>query len=424
MNRRLFLVTFLLTGLNASAGELKTVTLQDCYNKALKQSATLAIQEETIRIAEAHYLQALGTALPKINAKGTEFVQAAGSDSGALNTFTRRTRPEVAITLRQPLFQGLREFKALAVSGSEKKMNRLTVERARQLLFLDVAVAYTTLLNLEEDGKILQNMLSTLQSRNQEIDRRIRLGKSRESEKLASESQSLVLESELEKNRGQIKTAYEMLSFLTGERLMPEGQRLSDSPTPPVSLPSEEEALLSLHSRPDLAATEEGLKLARGKLSVERGAFLPTLDAQANYYPYRVGLYSDINWDLLFTLNFPIFDGTTWGRVKEAKAGFKQAELDKQDKFRRAEMEVRNSLNNWQTSRSHESALKKAAAKAEANYKAQAQDYQLGLVNNLEVLQSMKEWLERQREEAQARYQAKLDYLQFKITTGSLEAQQ
>lgn len=399
-----------------------TLTLQQAFQKSLNQSESLATREEDIHIAEAHRWQALGTVLPQVNAKGTEFLQdtsSNASDGSTLSSsFTRRSKPEVSLGVSQTLFQGLREFRALKMAGVEKQKNIFEKQRATQILFSEVTRAYYTVIELEKELQILESIHSTMQKRINELNERLRLGKSRESEKLTVETQLATLEAQVEKIKGEIGSAREMLAFLIGE---PVTQKLVDTFEVPTTIEPLNTLLAKLSSRPDLNASKEAVRLAEGKVNYQKGGYLPTLLFNGNYYPYRVGFQQDIKWDALFTLNFPLFSGgTTMGLVKEAKAGFKQSQLADEEKIRRAERDLRQTYNNFQTSLRREASLKKAEAKSAANFRAQSQEYRLGLVNNLEVLQSLRDWQERRLDDNRGHYQTKLDYLQLRVAEGSL----
>src|SRR3989338_8234456 len=124
-------------------------TLPQCYEWALKQSETVSIQEENIRAVEAKYLQAVGSVLPKIAFKGSEFLQddsAAAGGSDVSNTFTRFSRPEFKFNAKQPIFSGFREFHILAANRSEKEAHTAAWEGAKRNLFVDVAQAFYTVL--------------------------------------------------------------------------------------------------------------------------------------------------------------------------------------------------------------------------------------------------------------------------------------
>src|SRR3989338_9512824 len=111
----------------------------------------------------------MGELLPRLDANASEFVQDtsgnSASGSSVTSTLTRRSKPEVALTMTQPLFQGFREFRAVKIAHVEKQKNRLATERAKQLLFADVAKAYYIVLELEAEMRIQKSILSTLAKR-------------------------------------------------------------------------------------------------------------------------------------------------------------------------------------------------------------------------------------------------------------------
>lgn len=397
------------------------LTLEEAFQKALRRSESVAIQEESIRVAEAHYLRALGTILPRINAKGTELLQdtanTAGGEGSVGTTFTRRSRPEVALTVHQPLFQGLREFKALGISKSERQKNSLQRDRAEQLLFSDVALAYYSILELEKEEKILDSIHETLQQRRSELVERVHLGKSREGEILTVEAETSSLQGDIERLRGQIQGAREMLAFLVGEEA---SQRLADRFQVPPIKPIQN-YLQSLEARPDLLASEKEVKLARGEYEFQKGGRYPSLSMDANYYPYRVGFLKDINWDVLFTLNIPLFQGgATRGLIHEAKANLRQTELKSYEAHRMAERDIRQAHASVIASQKRENALRLAESKNAANYKTDLEDYRLGLINHLDVLQGLRNWQSSRIDANRAYFQTKLDYLKLLLSSGEI----
>jgi outer membrane protein TolC len=285
-----------------------------------------------------------------------------------------------------------------------------------------VTIAYYTVLDTEQEQEALRSIRETVLKRVEELQERVRLGKSRESEILSTEAALAALDAEVERISGLIKTSREMLAFLTGvpaDDLL--HKRLIDEFAVPSSAGPLETHLASLNSRPDLNASEEAVRIGRGRVSYEKGGRLPTVDLEANYYPYRVGFLSDIDWDLLLTFNLPIFQGgATRGKIREAQALLKQSELSKQEAFRRAEREVRNAYEDLGTARKREAILRRAESKAEENFKVQTEEYRLGLVNNLDVLQTLRDWRERQREARLAHFQTKLAYARLIVATGHL----
>ncbi len=403
--------------------EQDVLTLEECFAKSLSRNESLAIRKEDIHIAEAHALQAWGTALPRIDVRASELLQdtesANNGGESVGDTFTRRSRPEVAVTLRQPIFQGLREFQALKIAGAEKKRNTYQWDRAKQSLFGDVTRAYYVVLELERELSILQSIRGALASRIHEMQDRIRVGRSRDTELFTNQSQLSASEAEIARTQGNILSARETLGFLIGEESVT--QRLRDQFPVPAHTPALSSFLEKKTGRPDLAASSENLKLSKGQWNYEKGARLPTVDMTANYYPYRVGFLKDIDWDVTFNLNLPVFQGgTTRGRIREAKAEFQQTRLGHQENLRRADMEVKQAYYKLVAAKARENALQRAQSLSGSNYTAQTKEYNLGLVNNLDVISSLSDWQSRRLEHNLAHYETKLAYLQLLLAAGDM----
>lgn len=413
---------FLLISCLASAAHAEgTLNLEQCYKMALNQSETVAIQEQTIQIAAAHYIQALGTLLPHISIIATEQLQQQGNsqNSGGLgSTVAKISQPQVALNLTQTLFQGLRDIQAMNMSKAERSKNTFTWLRAKQLLFSDVANAYFTVLEMERQVAIYESMRATLQKWTVELEERIRLGKSRESERLAVESQKAAVEADIELSRGLVLTSRDMLAFLVGREVK---EKLVDDFQVPKGRDSLESHLEVLETRPDLSAAVAAVAQAKYNVFFQKGGQLPSLNVGANYYPYRVGFYKDIHFDALFTLNVPLYmGGITHGLIEQAQANFRQQELQKQETFRQADTDVRQSYDNLNTSRSRDEALLRSESMAQASATAQAEDYRMGMVKNVDVLQSLKDWQQARVEENLSRYNTKMNYVQLKVSEGSI----
>ena len=425
MNRRsirIIIVAALLSAigiaLDVQAAEKKGLTLDDCFAMALIQSESLSITEKQIAIAEAHYTQTLGVLFPHLTGKATELVQDSSQSGANGNPFIRRSTFQTSINLTQPLFQGFREFASIRMSKAERSKNALEFERASELLLLDVAGAFYTLLEMERRTAIYASMNVTLASRLKELRDRTSIGKSRQSEVLSVESQKAAIEGNLAAAKGLADVAREMLSFLTGQKIsgvLVERTALFHRRVKDVdeSLPDPDRA--------DIEAAQKAVEMAKAKLTLEKGARLPSADLSANYYPHRDGTYNDVKWDMLFTVSVPIFSGgISKGRIAEAKAGVVQASLAKQQKEREAVLEREKARKSLAASLAEEGAMKRAEAKAGENYRAQSADYSLGLVSNLDVLQALRDWQTLLLEVNRAHFQVAMDKVKLMVAEGSL----
>src|SRR5205814_5701716 len=64
------------------------------------------------------------------------------------------------------------------------------------------------------------------------------------------------------------------------------------------------------NTRADVQAAQQQITIAKGEVQVVKGDLYPQVDLSANYYPYRVGFLSQINWDATINVNAPLFN---WG---------------------------------------------------------------------------------------------------------------
>jgi len=422
MAKALFILIFLcLAGSQLDAAQPK-MSLKQCYDYALRRSETVAISAEEINIAKARYTQALGQMLPQVNILASEFLQddsAQGNTQtpagNVANTFTRFSRPEVAVNVYQNLFQGFKEFTALRLSKTEQVRDRFLTEDLERLLYKDVATAFYLIAAIELDINTTLKEITSVRSRLKELNDRVKLGKSRESEPLTQEADLSLLEAGLEEKRGNLKVAYEMMSFLTGL-----------DPQPPIDWrDSRAEKLEPLEAytavaegRPDVKASRKAVEIAKGDIKVKRADLFPNANAQVNFYPYRVGFQKDIHWDATFNLNIPVFNWSTYGVIREAKVRAKQSQISAELTKRTAVNEIERAYAAFQSSLNQLKKYNVAASKAEASYRKQIEEFGLGLINNLDVLQSQRTFFSAVRLRNDARVKTWADSVALRIIAG------
>ncbi len=398
------------------------LTLEQCYQLTLKRNENIPISDQDIQQAKARYIQALGTVIPQLAMVASEFLQddhAQGSTQTAAgnvaNTLTRFSRPQVGFTVTQSFFKGLREYQAIRISKTTQSMNRYKKEDVERLLYRDVAMAFYTIAKIELDIHTTKKMISTLKSQLVDLKKRVDLGKSRESEWLAQEASLSLLEADLLKKEGDVKIAYEMLSFLTG--LDPQPSIRVEDPLTEKLNPLENYAS-KIQERPDIQASKKSLEVAERNVNVSRGGLLPNLGVVMGLYPYRVGYLSEVYWDANFVLTVPIFNLTTWGEIKEAKSKALQEALRLQYNYRFANTEVKKAYVAYQASLGQYKKYEVASRKSEASYQSQQEDFRLNLIDHFQVLQVERTWLEALRSRDAAKAQAWADHANLKITSG------
>lgn len=399
----------------------ETVNLSTCYSLALERSQVVAIANEDIVQAQARFQQALGSLLPQLSFEVKEILQDPAANPSSTNTFqqtfTRLSTPSTDFKLTQPLFRGFQEFNALKISNLDQREKALRKIDAERLLFLDVAIAYLTVARIERDIETTRKIIVVSRNQLGTLQKRIALGKNRDSEGAQQDTNLSLLEADLVKRLGDKKVAYEMMSFLTGLDPHPPLDLRPPMLQPPEKL---EDFLISGGGRPDLQADIQGIGIAKGVVKIKKGDLLPHADLEANYYPYRVGFLGEIQWDTQFSLSVPLFNFETLGNIKDAQSKAKQAEYRAEEKRRRVVDEIKKAYDSYQSTREQWRKYSTATRKARRSHELQVNDFGLGLINALDVLQSQQTLFEAMRQRDSSEIQAYLEWVRLQVAAARL----
>ncbi|MBI4055975.1 MAG: TolC family protein [Elusimicrobia bacterium] len=397
-----------------SYAEGRSISLDEAYQLALKRSETLAQQKEAVAQIQARIDELWGSIKPRFSLTGSQQWQDEAESSG-FSSFTQTSRPQAAITGHQPLFSGFREYLAVKGARAQRESAELSLARAEQLLYQDVARSYLDLLGIHQEIATREAQVKITQNRIRELNSRERLGRSRKSEVLAVESQWAQTEAQLEESRGREKIFQAMLQFLTGvqENLVPQE----------VAIPSVENLssfLERAHQRPDVESKRKELASSGLLTRIQKRQWWPSIALDGNYYLKRpAGFQESIKWDATVSAQMPLYwGGSVRAEVRGAEAGERSAQEALSLAERRAELEVRSAYSDLESSLSIVKALEKALNLAEANAKAQAEDYRLGLVTNLDVLGSLSTLQDTRLKLDQAKLAAYLARLQLEVAAG------
>jgi outer membrane protein len=395
------------------------VTLEQCYQKALQVSENLAISDQEIDQIAAIYRQGVGNALPYISWQMTQFWQDTSSvtesSTGVQGTLLRNRRPESFFQIEQPLFHGLRDFNAVKGFKAAKRSSELTKKQAELNLLADVAEVFYTSLDLQQELASLHSQRDLTEDRLKELQRRVRLGRSRDSEVISSQVELASLDAQLEDTRQRWHVARQTLQFLTEVPLSV--PLVEESPVP--TLPTVEDAHAKSMARPDLLAAGFTQEQERYRVRYAKGGYFPGLDITGKYYTERVGFNEDVKWDALLSLEVPIFRGfITRAEVQEARSQQIIADLNAARLKRQVRQEVETAHQNLRYATSQSQFYEKAVNLAQQNYKLQLEEYRLGLINNLQVLQVLTDLQDLKIRKLRSDAAMRVGHVRLRVATG------
>lgn len=384
-------------------------TLKEAYFGALKNNERITISAESVREAEAVYRQTLGDALPEFTYR---------------RTVTRKDRagstPERMFRLSKTDLTGYRELAELRADKSTVSQRVHERRRAEQLLLSDIAAAFYGYVQSAENISATNRLVELAQERLRELQKRVRVGRTREADAIGQDFQISTLFSQIEESERLLESRRNLLSFLADAPVGP--PKLSDTGAGLAAdkLPPLDSYLERIDTRPDVRAAAENRESARALLDAARADRLPQLDATANYYTDRPTSNAGNDWDVALTVDVPVFDwAKRKGAVDEAASGLKQRDEELRAARRLAELEIRNAYRDYTSARKQMDIRKKSVDLARRDYEFQARDDRQGLVTSLEVIESLNRLNAAELAQISARIQERLAAINLEIAAGS-----
>jgi len=402
----------------AAAAPLPPYNLTECYELALSQSEELQIDRARIEAAEARYREALSAVYPQADVYLLEVLRdSASSTRGDTRVTPRRDRFESGVALSQILFTGFRELLIADATKAEATALGYERERRAEVLYGDVAALFFQMLLFEGDIVELEETARTLRARIGELKERAAIGKSRESEVLEARADLSSIEASIVQSRGLLNVSREMLAFLTG--VSASGLTL-EREVDEVQLGPVERYLEVPRIRPDLQAIAARIAGQESLVKARQRERWPTVSLDGTVYGPE-SPSSDEDWDLLFRLSVPVLDGgRISARVAEQKALLKALELRLAEQARTRERDIRRSFTAVSAGLAEVERLHTSVRDAEAALGAQRQDYELGVVSNLQVLDSIRQLREARRRLLATKFTLQRNHAELQVATGEV----
>lgn len=370
------------------------LSLKESFEAAKLNMESIKRAEAVLNQSEEKKVQARAAILPNISGVGSHTnIDAPEMRAGGTSAFTLTRQYSAAIRLTQPLLRG-GTLSAYDLAKENILLAKFQKESTTLNLYQLVINAYYNLSIAQIDKKNVEELLKYSRERVKEIRERTSIGRSRKGELVEAEAQLLTAESQYQQTIISLKEAERVFEFYT--RLKPvEIGNLGEIPAVTGTL---EEYKLKVRNRPDVMAVRQETMVADKQVSISKGGHYPSVDLTANYYFDRTGILASSEWDLGFAVVVPLFQGGgVQSSVREAVEGKRIAELKSAETLRTAERDLAITYQNIVQLQEQLKVLNKALAKAEEAYRLNKKDYQLGLVTNLDVLQSLNTFIETKR---------------------------
>jgi len=380
------------------------LTLTRAYQLTLEQSEQLDISDAEIRAAEARFRQVAGGFWPEISADGTaELNDVSGIEY------------RIGLGARWAIFQGFRTIRDAEAARLTAESVRLDQQRYRELLYRDVADVFYLLLGLTRDLHVIDEEIKAFGSRIGELEDRVRVGRSRKSDLIASRAERAALNMERAQLEGLRHSSREMLSFLTGlsrDQINPVAE--GDIPTG-IHVPAGAKG-----ERADIEAASLEAKAAALEVKAASSKRLLNVSADGNVYMWQDPDDQD-EWDLMIRAGVPLFDGgVRRGNIAEAVAEKEMREYRLAELRRVADRDIRVATDHLDSLLAQWKALSEALALAKENLAVQSADYAMGRASNLDVISAMVQDFNLQRRAISLEMQIRAALVHVQVAAGGI----
>jgi len=328
----------------------------------------------------------------------------------------RTNQRSTFLQLRQPLYQGGREYAGLDTAKYRIEAGRADKEISKIEISQTLAGLFFELSKQNEILKLNQELEKLSQERVQFLQKRVQIGRARSSELVAAQAQLFSAESQIENNRQSISEIENRIFLLTQVKPPYATQDLAAN----WNLKNKETYSIRSEVNPFQLKMNYDLQIAKLEVDSFKANHNPSLDFSANYYLEREGVFNRAEWDFSFNLTFPLFQGgQTVSEVRKSLLKERISTLDQQQIQNNLEVDIQNLYNAAETGYTQSLKLKQAVDLGLKNYRQTLKEYELSLVNNLEVIQAMNLYIQYKKDYISTHFSAWSNLTQLEILTGN-----
>jgi outer membrane protein len=419
---RMLIIWFVLV-LVASSAAAATVTLDQALRRALSANPSVVRAQADIDAAQAQRRLARSAILPRleVEASATQNGQEVAFDLGG-STATLQPRQDwsTKVSLRQPLYVGGREFKAIRQTALTIDIAEAAAHSTEEAVLFRTAADYLSLIEADALIDVEHQNAGVASSRREQAARMLAAGELTKVDVLRAEAAQKAAERQLAAAEQQRKEAESRLrlDLALDEEIVAISPAFALPPVPGI----EELTAASMVSHPDLKRAAASLDIAQLETRKQRGAYLPTVMLNATVMKQRVAFPSDQSRAIGISLRVPIYDsGETASRIAVAAEREKQANASASEARQAIREEIIRAVAGLETARKSLELAREQLAAADGQYRQISSLYRSQEATSLDIDAAESALAEARRAVVIGSLQSRLAELRVWLAAGSLK---
>lgn len=425
IQRSLATVVLLTASSMAGAEDLLTV-----YQMALENDAQLAAAEASYQASLEGKPQARSALLPQVDAQASYSTSDRTIDARGNTIDYEPESTQWGLNLSQSVYRH-QNWVAFDQADNRVAQAKAELEASRQDLVVRVAEAYFDVLGAEDNLRFARAEKDAIGRQLEQSQKRFEVGliaitdvkesQSRYDQAVATEIEAI----------NTLDNAREVLQVITGQYIE-SVDPLSESLPLVKPNPSDIDAWTqtALEQNLQLRAAKLSLEVAQKEISRQRGGHYPYVDLNASYtnssddnYNLTIGEYTSDTEDttILLQATLPLYaGGSTSSLVRQARSNFQQAQQQTELQRRETVRQTRASYLNVQAAIASVQALSRVLESNRTAAEATEAGFEVGTRTAVDVLITLSNVFQGERDYARSRYQYVLNGLRLKQAAGTL----
>ncbi|HSP14778.1 MAG TPA: TolC family protein [Thermoanaerobaculia bacterium] len=419
---RMLIVWFILV-LVASPAAAATVTLEQALKRALQANPSIARAQADVEAARAQRRLARSAILPRVDleASGTRNEREIAFDlGGSTMAFQPRQDWSTRLVLRQPLYVGGREFKAIRQTALTIGVAEAASDSTEETILLRTASDYLSLVEADALIDVEHQNVDVSCARRKQAEHMLKAGEFTKVDVLRAEAAQKAAERQLAAAEQQRKEAesHLRLDLALDEEIIAVPPAFALPPVPGI----EELTTASFASHPELKRAAASLDIARLETRKQHGAYLPIVMLNAAVTRQRAAFPSNESRAVGVSLHVPIFDsGEIASRIAVAGEHEKQAAASANEARQAIREEIVRSVAGLETARKSFELAQEQLAAAEGQYQQISSLYRSQEATSLDIDTAEGARAEARRAVVIGSLQTKLAELRVWFAAGSLK---